>query len=104
MWIGNRADTTQSDYLIELLAGSSVLAEDNNTLLPDEGEFLQSTVTFFAEASDSRLGELLMVRFRADGVQVNFDDVRLSATVIPEPGAGLLMAMIPLAILSRRRR
>ena len=76
-------------YRIELRAGTSVLASDNNTLLPGEGRFLVSTVTVSTASTHSNLGQVLGIRLlnldAAGGIEVNFDDVRLDASPRPDP-------------------
>ncbi len=71
-------------YRVELLAGGVVLASDNNTLLPGEGQFLTSTVTLPVGATHAQAGQLLGIRLvnlnGAGGIEVNFDNVRLIAT------------------------
>ncbi|MGJ8678411.1 MAG: hypothetical protein ACSHX0_12910 [Akkermansiaceae bacterium] len=71
-------------YRVELLAGGNVLAIDNNTLSPAEGQFLLSTIvydtgsTVAAEALGIRL-----VNLNGVGVEVNFDNVTLDASPLP---------------------
>jgi acetyl esterase/lipase len=70
------------NYRIDLLAGSNVIASDLNTLLPGEGRFLTSTVTVSIPAVHPNLGQQLGIRLvnlnNAPGIEVNFDNVRLS--------------------------
>lgn len=89
-------------YRVDLLAGGVVIAQDNNTLagaIP-EGEFATSTVTFQTGDSHAQLGQQLGIRlvnlnqvdasFPAADLEVDFDNVRLSAAPsVPEP-AGLI--------------
>lgn len=76
-------------YRVDLLAGTTVLASDNNTLLPGEGRFLTSTVQFTTGASHPNAGEALGIRLvnldSAAGIEVNFDDVDLDAAPVPSP-------------------
>jgi len=71
-------------YRIDLLAGTTVIASDDDTLLPDEGRFLTSTVQVTIGATHPNAGEPLTIRLvnldAAPGIEVNFDDVRLDAT------------------------
>lgn len=68
-------------YRVELLAGGEVLAFDD-ALTPGEGRFATSTVVFSTGASHPRLGAALGIRLinrnSAVGIEVNFDDVRLT--------------------------
>ena len=77
------------NYRIDLLAGTNVLASDNNTLLPGEGRFLTSTVTVTIAASHPFAGQPLGIRLvclnSAPGIEVNWDRVRLTADPLPPP-------------------
>jgi len=76
-------------YRVELTAGEFVVAADHNTLLPDEGRFLTSTVFAVTSSSHTNIGLPLGIRLinldSAPGIEVNFDDVRLDATPVPDP-------------------
>ena len=82
-------------YRIDLLAGTTVIASDDDSLAPDEGRFLTSVVQVTTGATHPNAGEPLTIRLvnldAAAGLEVNFDDVRLDATPI---GA---CAAVPLA-------
>ena len=71
-------------YRIDLMAGSTVLASDTNSLLPGEGRFLESTVEVTTGAAHPALGQPLTIRLvnlnAAPGIEVNFDHVRLDTT------------------------
>ncbi len=73
-------------YRVELLAGNTVLATDNSTLNIAEGTFGTSTVSYTAAATDPFLGEQLGIRLinpvQGSGFEVDFDNVRLTATQI----------------------
>ena len=75
-------------YQIQLLAGGTVMAEDNNTLSPSEGTFETSTISFTTSANDNNLGQQLEIRLlnllNSPGLEVDFDNVRLDATSVPE--------------------
>lgn len=77
------------NYRIDLLAGTNVLASDNKTLLPGEGRFLTSVVTVTTTNHHSLAGQPLGIRLvnlnSAPGIEVNFDNVRLDATLMPVP-------------------
>jgi hypothetical protein len=80
-------------YRIELLAGGVVVAADDNTLVPEEGEFLTSTVQIDVRAEHDQRGEQLAIRLvnlsDADvldpvvDLEVDFDAVALDASPIP---------------------
>ncbi len=75
------------NYRIDLLAGTNVLASDHNSLLPGEGRFLTSTVTVVTAASHPFAGQPLSLRLvnlnSAPGIEVNFDNVRLTVAPLP---------------------
>ena len=98
-------------YRVDLLAGGQVVASDNNTLLPGEGVFLESTVSVVVGADHLLLGQPLGIRLVSldgpSGIEVNFDNVRLNAVAVPEPATSGLAAAGLLGVLTvwnRRRR
>ncbi|MDJ0786442.1 MAG: hypothetical protein QNK05_06510 [Myxococcota bacterium] len=82
-------------YRIDLLAGGTVLAQDDNTLASvlGEGEFGTSVVTFTTGAAPPLEGQPLGIRlvnlnqvdpaFPGSDLEVDFDDVRLSSAPAP---------------------
>lgn len=68
-------------YRVELAAGGTVVASDDNTLSPAEGTFEQSTVTFTTGAADPFIGQPLEIRLLnlngEAGIEVNFDELEL---------------------------
>jgi hapalindole H/12-epi-hapalindole U/12-epi-fischerindole U synthase len=98
-------------YRVDLLAGGQVIASDNNTLLPAEGTFPTSQVSLSIGASHVLAGQSLGIRLvnlnAGPGIEVNFDNVRLDATAIPEPTTVAFIsgaATCALAFLRRRRK
>ena len=95
-------------YRVELLSGSTVIATDNNTLLPDEGRFLTSTVQFQTGGFHANAGQALgirLVNLNGPGIEVNFDHVRLeSFSAVPEPGSFVLTAACVGGWWAKRRR
>jgi hypothetical protein len=109
-------------YRVELLAGDVVVAQDDNSLagaIP-EGEFANTMVEFTTGVAHSQLGENLAIRlvnlnvvdpaFPNSDLEVDFDDVRLDATLVPQavptlsPVHGLLLAAALAALgISRLR-
>ena len=87
-------------YRIELRAGDSVLASDNNTLAPAEGTFETSTVAFTTGGSHPQLGMPLEIRLinilQAAGGEVDFDNVRLETSAVPSP----VPALGPIAVVA----
>ena len=80
MLVGNRLDADFGGYQSELWAGGTMLAQDNGSQLPTDGQFLLSTVQYFVGAGDAVAGSALEIRFRSLGWQTVFDDVRLDGT------------------------
>lgn len=68
-------------YRVELLAGDTVVAADNNTLQIADGSFATSTVNFTVGADNPLLGENLCIRLvnllTGEGTEVDFDAVAL---------------------------
>jgi len=85
--LGRRLDSTFSSYLIELLAGSTVIATDNTGLNPASGQFLVSTLTYNSGASNVLAGQPLGILLKGNsGGQPNFDALSLDGTAtVPEP-------------------
>lgn len=102
-------------YRVDLLAGGVVIAQDNNSLegLISEGEFATSTVVFSTGAFHPQLGQPLAIRlvnlnevdplFADSDLEVDFDNVRLDATLVPEPASLVAMVLCGGATLLRRR-
>jgi hypothetical protein len=77
-------------YRIDLLAGTTVIASDNDSLLPDEGEFLTSTFDVVIGNGHDDEGEPLTIRLvnlnnqdindPVIDLEVDFDDIRLDAS------------------------
>ncbi len=96
-------------YRVDLLAGGTLLAFDNNTLAPAEGRYLTSTVSFTTGLAHANAGQALAIRLvnlNGPGVEVNFDSVALDAVTVPEPGmlAGMACAFVGLLGFSARSR
>ncbi len=102
-------------YRIDLLAGGVPLISDDDTLLPVEGTFSTSTRTFTTGSSPAQVGQPLGIRLvnlnASAGIEVNFDDVRLTALgVSPVPASGnwateilvVLAGLIGAGLLLRR--
>lgn len=72
----HRPNFFQQNYLIQLLAGSTVLDEDTGTLTPPVGGHLTSALQYAALPGDPLLGEPIRIRLGGP-VQTNFDNVFL---------------------------
>lgn len=106
--VGDSFFTPFPGYKIELLAGSFLLAQDNNSLAPANGTFLTSTVMFAATAGDARLGQPLSIRLTSSGSETNFDNIRLdfAPSAVPEPASVMMLGIGALGLLGydlRRR-
>lgn len=96
-------------YRIELLAGSTILGVDNNTLSIAEGTFETSTITFRTGISHINASQALGIRLinlNGSGIEVNFDNVRLEAIAVPEPSTWSLImgATVLTTVLAKRRK
>lgn len=101
-------------YRIELVAGGEVIGFDENTLDIGEGEFGLSTISFTTGANPDHLNEQLAIRLinlnivdsdsPSSDLEVDFDDVRLTAEAVPEPSSVALLAIGSLLLATRRRR
>lgn len=89
-------------YTIQLLAGGNLLAEDSNSLVPDKGDFITSTVIFNAIAGNPHLGQALQIKLLSGGQETIFDDVRLSS--VPIPPAVLLFGSGLIALVGLKRK
>jgi hypothetical protein len=102
-------------YRVELLAGGVVVAEDDDSLSIPEGEFATARVTLVTGDADPQLGQALGIRLvnlnaipagytqgTSPDLEVDFDDVALEATPLPEPAA-LFAGLTLVAGLARRR-
>lgn len=92
-------------YRIDLLAGGTLLASDNNSLggLIPEGQFRQSTLIYDSPVSSPLEGQFLSIRLvnlhtpgslATPNIEVDFDDVRLIVTTVPEPTAWALILSV----------
>lgn len=91
-------------YRIDLLAGNTVLASDNNSLgaLIPEGEFRLSTLQFSSGINHPLAGLPLTIRLvnlhfpgseTAPNIEVDFDQVTLTAVAVPEPSSVVLLLL-----------
>ena len=83
MDIGNRSDMAFPEYSVNLMAGDTIL--DSGSVLPGEGLFSNLTLSYTAREGDLNIGRLLGIEIISEGVQLNFDNVRLSNDASPSP-------------------
>ena len=96
-------------YRIELRAGGQVLVADDDTLLPEEGVFETSEISFIAPAAHPQLGQNLEIRLvslnqsgTGANLEVDFDDVRLDASPLSLPLPLASRAALGVALLAGR--
>ncbi|MCK4305730.1 MAG: PEP-CTERM sorting domain-containing protein [Candidatus Eisenbacteria sp.] len=89
--IGDAGNATFGGYAVQLLAGGTLLAEDDNTLTPLDGGFVESTVSYTALPDNPDLGNALEIKLLALGPETNFDLVQLSQ--VPEPSTWVLLGI-----------
>jgi hypothetical protein len=74
-------------YEVQLLAGGQILSADQNSLCIAEGDFETATLTFTTGSSGAYLGQNLEIRLlnlnEGPGIEVDFDNVQLTAQAIP---------------------
>jgi hypothetical protein len=104
-------------YRVELLAGGVMVAEDDASLAIPEYEWATSTVNFLTDAGHPQLGQPLAIRLvnlnvippgytqeSSPDLEVDFDDVALEATPVPEPRTMFPVGAALVATLHRCRR
>lgn len=95
-------------YRLELVAGSTVVASQQNAVAPAEGTFVTTSFTYTTDDDDPLAGSTLAIRLlnldASAGLEVNFDNVSLTATAVPEPAtAAAALGLVFLGAATRRR-
>ena len=96
--VGQNARTSDTFYVVELLAGATVLASVGSPD-PGPGEFVPISLSYTALASNIQLGQPLQIRIRTDdlaedGSEISFDGVRLDANPAPVPQPATLALVV----------
>lgn len=97
-------------YAVQLLAGDTVIAQDNNTLEISEGGFSTSTLVYSTSVEEPNIGQPLQIRLlntlENDGLEVNFDDVELStaSTSVPESNSITSLLLLGIGLLAIKLR
>ena len=106
--VGNSWAYYWSGYSVQLLAGGTVIEQDNNTLWPDYMEWATSTVAYTYDAGDSALvGQPLEIRLLNLGIDMDVADPDVvgvefdAVTLIPEPAT---LALLGLGALMLKRK
>jgi len=101
--VGDRKDSNFPGYRVALWAGDNLLASESS-LVPNDG-FLTSIVHYTALTGNPLLGQALKIELHSNGIQVNFDNVRLDVSPVPEPAsqALLLVGLFGIGAVVRRR-
>jgi hypothetical protein len=86
--VGDRLDTANNGYAVRLGYGASMgsftlLAEDNNTLTLPNGGWVTSTVTYTNRTAIAQPLQIQLIAKNGNGTQVIFDDVSITATLLP---------------------
>ena len=103
--VGSPSTQSFPGYSVQLRAGGSVLAEDNNALSPLLGTFATSVVTFTADTINPHLGQFLEIVISSRGAETDFDNVRLTAipvATVPEPATAWFFGLGLCSLLGYR--
>jgi hypothetical protein len=98
--IGNRSDLAFPEYSVALMAGNDVLVS-GGSVTPGEGLFSTLTLSRLVGENDTNLlGKQLGIMISAGGLQLNFDNLRVSNEsvangnhAVPEPATMLLLGL-----------
>jgi hypothetical protein len=116
-FVGDRFDTIMPNWSADLFAGSTELAFNDTGVRPGEGRWLPASLIYTTGPTHPQLGQPLAIRFFTYGFtdppgrpglyQVGIDNVRLTATAIPEPGTWLIACIgtvVAVVYFARRER
>lgn len=97
-------------YGIQLLAGGNLLTQDLNNLSIPEGAFVTSSISYITSGDSPNLGKPLEIRLlnllQSDGIEVNFDNVKLDATQVPEHTSilGIVLGFLGASLALKKRK
>lgn len=97
-------------YRLELLAGNTLLVSEEDAVVPTEGTFVERSITITTTLAEhgSLVNDNLRIRLinqnAGPGIEVNFDNVRLDATAVPEPNQIALLLSVSALIYFRRKK
>lgn len=109
--IGARSNTGFSGAQVRLGTGSS-MGDDlltpfsSTTPTPASGNWALWTLVYITGAAPANLNQALRIELKSDGIQAQFDNVRLDFIPVPELGSAILLAMgcAALGLTTIRRR
>jgi len=109
VYAGHRLDEAVDwSPIVELLAGSTVIATAPLPTDPGQGNWAILTATYSSGASDPLAGQSLQIVLGADGSSINnYDNVGLTssgALATPEPSTWALFSAGLLALFAKRRK
>jgi hypothetical protein len=104
-WRTDVPDIFKPQYSVQLLAGGSVLASSGDQAILVHGGWATATASYSYDLAHSGLvGEQLKLKLeKLNSGQVNFDNVRLQATAVPEPNSAIWFVFMSMVRLSCRR-
>ncbi|MDX2215268.1 MAG: PEP-CTERM sorting domain-containing protein [Oculatellaceae cyanobacterium bins.114] len=83
-YVGSRPPYGFPGYQVDLLAGETVIATTNSPT-PQFGQFISSDLLYTASDVDPLLGQPLAIRLSSSGIQINFDNIRLTSLLLTPP-------------------
>lgn len=108
--VGYRLDNPFPPAFHVQLVAADVMVENLVPVFPSPGGFATTTISYLVGADDQFIGDHLEIRLWGQGdlgnnTQAHFDNVRLTATSVPEASSFLLLGgAAAAAMLWRRRR
>lgn len=106
--VGWRTDVPlifKPQYSIQILAGDIVLASSDDQAILVQGGWATATASYNYDLAHSGLvGLQLKLKLeKLNSGQINFDNVRLQATAVPEPNSGIFLLFVSMLRFGLRR-